>query len=93
MIINIDPITIKDKIELSKRKLKRGFHDDILLYRISKPTKIPVEINKYSVEVCNFNAKFITEFTLVFNKYDVYHNKNIILILKEQKMRIKLING
>ncbi|KDN68219.1 hypothetical protein CSUB01_12682 [Colletotrichum sublineola] len=62
-------------------------------YGISKPDIYPVITDLHGVEICADDPKFAEKLRDLLNQYHIYHDRGMIPIPDEEKMRIELIDG
>nr|XP_036574226.1 uncharacterized protein CTRU02_15808 [Colletotrichum truncatum]XP_036588805.1 uncharacterized protein CTRU02_00852 [Colletotrichum truncatum]KAF6780623.1 hypothetical protein CTRU02_15808 [Colletotrichum truncatum]KAF6800447.1 hypothetical protein CTRU02_00852 [Colletotrichum truncatum] len=67
--------------------------DEIPDYGISKPDDVPMILSKHGVEICDFDKEFAQQLRKILDRYDIYHNKGIIPLPDEERMRIDLVDG
>ncbi|KAL0938012.1 uncharacterized protein CTRU02_207743 [Colletotrichum truncatum] len=67
--------------------------DEIPDYGISKPDDVPMILSKHGVEIRDFDKEFAQQLRKILDRYDIYHNKGIIPLPDEERMRIDLVDG
>ncbi|KAK2062047.1 hypothetical protein LY76DRAFT_334214 [Colletotrichum caudatum] len=66
---------------------------EVLVYGMTKPDQYPVIKDCHGVEICANNPEFAEKLKILLERYHLYHNRGLIPIPNEDKMRIKLLKG
>jgi len=62
-------------------------------YGMAKPDSYPVITDCHGVEICADNPEYAEKLKTILDKYHIYHDRGLIPIPDEDKMRIELLDG
>jgi RNase H-like domain found in reverse transcriptase/Reverse transcriptase (RNA-dependent DNA polymerase)/Integrase zinc binding domain/Chromo (CHRromatin Organisation MOdifier) domain len=67
--------------------------DRVPSYGIEKPDKLPAKKSKFGVSVYDGGNNLTDKMIALLDRYDVYHDRGVIPMPEESKMKINLVDG